>query len=223
MLASLRNTTAILFRHSWTTVLLALILPALYLLTFSGWVILLNFGYFFPAAIIHYKGKRMTGHIASILSMMLMVLFTLPLLTDAGNIFSGTTANYEDEDRIESIIGIDIPEFTVESSELTHSQSFDAESTTHATLKFKTLANKQFFDYLDSICKLEAPDTLAPNSKIFVAGLESYYNPWSKEKNEYQFSMIGDPLNKTLHKEDAFFMLTIKKYSPYAELSYGNF
>ena len=129
----------------------------------------------------------------------------------------------EDEDRIESIIGMDIPEFTVESSELTHFQSFDAESTTHATLKFKSLPNKQFFDDLDSICKLEAPDTLAPNSKIFVAGLESYYNPWSKEKNEYQFSMIGDPLNKTLHKEDAFFMLTIKKNSPYSELSYGNF
>ena len=223
MFSSLRNITTFLFGKSWITVLLALILPALYLLTFSGWVILLNFGYFFPAAIIHYKGKRMAGHIASILSMMLMALFTLPLLADSANIFNGTTSNFEDEDRIELIIGIDIPPFTVESSKLTHSSSFDSESTTHATLKFETLPNKQLFDYLDSICKLKAPDTLAPNSKIFVAGLESYYNPWSKDKNEYQFSIIGDPLRRTLHTEDAFFMLTIKKNSRIAELIYGNF
>ena len=152
-----------------------------------------------------------------------MELFSLSLFWKYSDSFNGISSNYEDEDRIEQIIGIDIPPFTVESSELTHSSSFDSESTTHATLKFETLPNKQLFDYLDSICKLESSDTLEANSEIFVPGLESYYNPWSKDKNEYQFSMIGDPLIKKLHKEDAFFSFTIKKNSRIAELTYGNF
>lgn len=221
---SIINTTINwLFRKSWITVLLALLLLSLFLYTFSGWAILLSFAYLLPAAVKHFKGKRWTGFIVSILTMILMELFSLSLFSEYSDIFNGISSNYEDEDRIEQIIGIDIPSFSVESSELTHSSSFDSESTTHATLKFETLPNKQLFDYLDSICKLESSDTLEVNSEIFVPGLESYYNPWSKNKNEYRFSMIGDPLNKTLHKEDAFFMLTIKKNSRIAELTYGNF
>lgn len=118
---------------------------------------------------------------------------------------------------------MELPEFTVERSQITHLQTFDSESTTNIVLKFKTLPNKQFFNTLDSICKLEVPDTVEENSKIFSAGLESYYNVWSKDSNQYKFSMIGDPFKRTLLKEDAFFMLTIKKNSPYAQLKYGNY
>ncbi len=131
--------------------------------------------------------------------------------------------NYETEEKIEEVIGVDLPEFTIESSELTHSQAFDAESTTNVVLKFKILPDKQFFHTLDSICALKVPDTIQNNNKLFVAGLESYYNPWSKESTEYQFAIIGDPLKRKLHKEDAFFMLSIKKNSAYAEIRYGNF
>lgn len=131
--------------------------------------------------------------------------------------------NYENEERIEEIIGVDLPEFTVESSEITHVQAFDAEATTNVVLKFKILPDKQFFLKLDSICALEVPDPIGKNNTIFVAGLESYYNPWSKDSNEYQFDIIGDPLKRKLHKEDAFFMLSIKKNSAYAKIRYGNF
>jgi hypothetical protein len=131
--------------------------------------------------------------------------------------------NYETEEKIEEVIGVDLPEFTVESSQITHAQAFDAEFTTNVVLKFKILPDKQFFLKLDSICALKIPDTIEENNKTFVAGLESYYNPWSKDSNQYRFEMIGDHLKRRLHKEDAFFMLSIKKNSAYAEIRYGNF
>lgn len=152
-----------------------------------------------------------------------VLLFFTFIYLDSCSSITGINNNYEDEEKIEEIIGMELPQFTIENSQTTHLQAFDAESSNNVVLKFKTLPDKQFFNTLDSICKLEVPDTVEENSKIFAAGLESYYNVWSKDSNQYKFSIIGDHLKRTLHKEDAFFMLTIKENSLYAELKYGNF
>ena len=228
MLASLRNTTAILFRHSWITVLLALILPALYLLTFSGWVILLNFGYFFPAAIIHYKGKRWIGFIASLLSLMVTVFLTFLMVIgmayfpEPSDVHDDFASRYENREEIESITGISIPEFTVDSSKITHISQFDFEFTSEAVIRFKTPIGNKTFQYLDSLCEQYTP----PSVDTIQDG-----NPqpeptniyWSKEKNAYHFSLFGYTESKKLHSEDAFFSLTIKNNSPIAELRYGNY
>lgn len=229
MRAFIQNTITFLFRKSWTTLLMALILGVLFYFTYSGWIIFLSVLYFITAAIFHLIGKRWIGLLASIVSLIfsafLLLIWGIELVLSEGPSGVGKhhSSYYENKENIESIIGISLPEFTIDNSEITHMSQFDFEVTSEAVLKFKTLPSDKTFQYLDSICKLEVPDSVDASSKIFVPGLESYYNPWSKEKNEYQFSIIGDPLKKYLHKEDAFFTLTLEKNSQYARVRYGNY
>lgn len=225
----IKNTFNYLFQSSWATVLLSLAFPFLFIETENGWILFFSLLYFFPAAIIHYKGKRWIGYISSLLSLMVTVLLTLLLgmsmayFPNPFDVHEDYAARYENREKIESITGISIPEFTVESSKITHIGQFDFEFTTDAVLKFKTLPSEKTFRYLDSICELEVLDSVDTSSKIFAPGIESYYPCWSKEKNKYQFSIVSDLLKVRLHKEDAFFTLTLEKNSPYAELRYGNY
>lgn len=229
MRAFIQNTYPLLFKRSLITLVIALILPILFIFTSSGWILLLSLVYFCAGVVIHFNAKRWNGLIISILSVMLMLVFTyfwglsLSLYKEPSIFLNMFASEYEKEEKIEAITGIDIPPFTIESSKLVHSQSFDSESTTHAVLKFKSLPNKQLFQYLDSVCDLEVPDSVDASSKIFAPGIESYYPCWSKKNNKYEFSIIGDLLKLRLHKEDAFFTLTLEKNSPYAKLRYGNF
>ena len=46
-----------LFKKSWITLLLGLAVPFLFTENYNGWILFVSLLYFFPAAIIHYKGK----------------------------------------------------------------------------------------------------------------------------------------------------------------------
>jgi hypothetical protein len=50
-----------LFKNSWVTLLLSFAVPFLFMETYNGWILFFSFIYFFPEAIIHYKGKRWVG------------------------------------------------------------------------------------------------------------------------------------------------------------------
>lgn len=228
MFSSLRNILTIPFRFSWITLLLGMAFPYLFTETFNGWILFVSLLYFFPAAIIHYKGKRWTGYIASLLSLMVTVFLTLVMFIgmayfpDPSDVHDDYASLYENRSKIESITGISIPEFTVDSSKITHMSQFDFEFTTEAVLKFKYPLSNKTFQYLDSLCELYTPASVDTTQEGSTQS-EPANIYWSKENNKYQFSIIGDPLKKNMHKEDAFFMLTIKKNSPYAELTYGNY
>ena len=56
---------------------------------------------------------------------------------------------YENKEKIESITGITIPDFTVDSSKISNISQF--EFTSEAVLRFKTLPNEKTFRYLDSL------------------------------------------------------------------------
>jgi hypothetical protein len=207
---------------------MALILATLFFYTYNGWIIFLGFVYFVPAAIIHLIGKRWTGLLASLLSLFFSVFLLLiwaisqAYFPEPYDVHNNYASLYENRERIESITGISIPEFTVDSSKITHISQFDFEFTTEADLTFKTLPDAKTFRYLDSLCELYTP----PSVDTTVTGPqqpEPVNIYWSKEKDTYHFSLYGNTEDKKLHSEDAFFSLTIKKNSRIAEMRYGNY
>ena len=217
-----------LFQRSWATVLMALILAALFFYTYNGWIIFLSFVYFVPAAITHLIGKRWTGLLASLLSLIFSVflLFIWAIsqayFPEPSDVHDDYASLYENRRRIESITGISIPEFTVDSSKITHISQFDFEFTTEAVLTFKTLPSDKTFRYLDSLCNLYTPTTIDTT----VTGSlqpEPVNTFWSKEEHAYHFSLLGNTEDKKLHSQDAFFTLTIKKNSRIAKMRYGNY
>jgi hypothetical protein len=217
-----------LFQRSWTTILIALILAALFFYTYNGWIIFLSFVYFIPAAIIHIIGKRWVGLLASLLSLIFSVFLLFiwgisqAYFPEPSDVHDDYASVYENRERIESITGISIPEFTVESSKITHISQFDFEFTTEAVLKFKSLPSDKTFRYLDSLCKLYTP----PAIDTTVSGSpqpEPVNTFWSKEEDAYYFSLLGNTEDKKLHSQDAFFSLTITKNSRIAKMRYGNY
>lgn len=118
------------------------------------------------------------------------------------------------------VLGISIPEFTVDSTNIPHLSQIDFEFTSEAILRFKTLPSDYTFRYLDSLCALHTPATVDTP----VTGSPQPVNTfWSKENNAYHFSINGNTEDKKLHSEDAFFSFTIKKNSRIVELRYGNY
>ena len=228
MKSFINTTFTYLFQRSWATVLIALLLAALFFYMYNGWIIFLSFVYFIPAAIIHIIGKRWIGLLASILSLIFSVflLFVWAIaqayFPEPSDVHDDYASLYENRAKIESITGSSIPEFTVDSSKITHISQFDFEFTTEAVLTFKTLPSDKTFRYLDSLCKLYTPTTIDTT----VTGSlqpEPVNTFWSKGKDAYYFSMIGNTQDKKLHSEDAFFSLTITKNSRIAEMRYGNY
>ena len=228
MFSTLRNILAFPFRHSWITLLLGLAFPYLFTETFNGWILFVSLLYFFPAAIIHYKGKRWIGFIASLLSLMVTVFLTFLMVIgmayfpEPSDVHDDYASRYENREEIESITGINIPEFSVDSSKITHMSQFDFEFTSEAVLRFKTPIGNKTFHYLDSLCEQYTPPSVDTTftSSTQPAPVNTF---WSKEKDTYHFSLVGNTQDKKLHSEDAFFSLTIKKNSPIAKLRYGNF
>ena len=217
-----------LFKKSWITLLLGLTIPFVFIKTSNGWILFFSLLYYFPAAIIHYKGKRWVGYIASLLSLMVTVLLTFVLsfamtyFPDPWDVHDYYASLYENREKIESITGISVPEFTVDSSKLTHFSQFDFEFTSKAVLRFKTLPDEKTFRYLDSLCGLYT----APTIDTTEAGSpqpEPINTSWSKEKFGYHFSMYGSTQDKKLHSEEAFFSLTINRNSRIAEVRYGSY
>lgn len=228
MLSYFRYIKQIFFGKSWITLLLALALPALFIKTLNGWFLFLGFLYFMTAAIIHYKGKRRIGFFSSLLSLMVTVLLSfvmfigMALFPEPSDVHEDYASIYENREKIESITGIIIPEFKVQSSKITHMGQFDFEFTSEAVLKFKSPINKKTFQYLDSLCKLYTPPSVdtTQDGSLQPEPINTF---WSKEKDTYHFSLFGNTELKKLHHENAFFSLTIKKNTPYAELRYGNY
>ena len=217
-----------LFKNSWITLLLGLAVPFLFTETYNGWILFVSLLYFFPAAIIHYKGKRWTGYIVSLLSLMVTLLLSFAMFAgmayfpDPSDVHDDYASLYENREKIESITGISIPEFTVDSSKLTHFSQFDFEFTSEAVLRFKTLPDEKTFRYLDSLCGLYT----APTIDTTVTGSpqpEPVNTLWSKEKFGYHFSLVGSTQDKKLHSEEAFFSLTINRNSRIAEVRYGSY
>jgi len=218
----------LLFKNSWITLLLGFAVPFLFTQTYNGWILFFSFIYFFPEAIIHYKGKRWVGYIASLLSLMVTLALTLVMgigmayFPEPSDVHDDYAAVYENKERIESITGISIPDFTVDSSKLTNMRQFDFEFTSEATLRFKSLPDEKTFRYLDSLCGLYTEPTVDTT----VTGPpqpEPVNIYWSKEKDAYHFSMYGNTEDKKLHSEDAFFSMTINRNSRIAKLRYGNY
>ena len=228
MKSFINTTFNYLFQRSWATVLIALLLAALFFYMYNGWIIFLSFVYFIPAAIIHIIGKRWIGLLASILSLIFSVflLFVWAIaqayFPEPSDVHDDYASLYEKREKIESITGISIPEFTVDSSKITHISQFDFEFTTEAVLTFKTLPSDKTFRYLDSLCKIYTPTSIDTTVTGFLQP-EPVNTFWSKEKDAYHFSIIGNTQDKKLHSEDAFFSLTIKKHSRIAEMRYGNY
>jgi hypothetical protein len=217
-----------LFRKSWITLLLGLTIPFVFIKTSNGWILFFSLLYYFPAAIIHYKGKRWFGYIASILSLMVTVLLTFVLgfamayFPDPSDVHDDYASVYENRERIESITGISIPDFTVDSSKITYMSQFDFEFTSEAVLRFKTLPDEKTFRYLDSLCELYTEPTV--DTTVTGPPEPDPINTfWSKEKDAYHFSLYGNTEDKKLHSEDAFFSMTITRNSRIAKLRYGNY
>jgi hypothetical protein len=196
--------------------------------TYNGWILFFSFIYFFPEAIIHYKGKRWVGYIASLLSLMVTVLLTFVLsfamtyFPDPSDVHDDYASVYENREKIESITGISIPDFTVDSSKITNMSQFDFEFTSEAALRFKTLPDEKTFLYLDSLCELYTEPTV--DTTVTGPPQPDPINTfWSKEKDAYHFSLYGNTADKKLHSEDAFFSLTINRNSRVAKLRYGNY
>jgi hypothetical protein len=182
-----------LFRKSWITLLLGLTIPFVFIKTSNGWILFFSLLYYFPAAIIHYNGKRWVGYIASILSLMVTVLLTFVLsfamtyFPDPSDVHDDYASVYENRERIESITGIIIPDFTVDSSTITNMRQFDFEFSAEAALRFKTLPDEKTFRYLDSLCELYTEPTV--DTTVTGPPQPDPINTfWSKEKDAYHFS-----------------------------------
>ena len=104
--------------------------------------------------------------------------------------------------------------------------NFDFEFETHAVLRFKDIPSEKTFQFLDSICKLNTPNTIDTTVDYEnpepIKPVSKYLN-WFYEKGEYFFSMVGNDGSKTLHSTDAYFRFSIHRNSRLAYLTYGNY
>jgi hypothetical protein len=128
-------------------------------------------------------------------------------------------SSYEDLGDIEDIIGLELPEFEIISSKVDESKGREYEFTKTCEIEFEEQIEPDFFLLLDSLCNLNTPDKLNPNSKTFYQGVEGKFHCWNKDSNTYIFNkdyMFTD-------EKDQFFKLKITKGSKKAELSYGTF
>jgi hypothetical protein len=90
-----------LFKNSWITLLLGMTITFVFIKTSNGWILFFSPLYYFPAAIIHYKGKRWIGYIASLLSLMVTVMltfvlgFTMAYFSDPSDVHEDYASLYE--------------------------------------------------------------------------------------------------------------------------------
>jgi hypothetical protein len=153
----------------------------------------------------------------SLLSLFAMTLESInPSPKRVQNHYAST---YEDEDEIEDITGVDIPDFEIITTNVEDSKSRKYEFTKTCEIEFEETLKPEFFHILDSLCNLNTPDKIDPDSKTFFQGVEGVFHCWLKDSNTYMFNkdyMFTDEKNH-------FFELKITKGSKKAELSYGTF
>jgi len=129
------------------------------------------------------------------------------------------SSKYEDQDEIEAIIGVELPDFDIIKSKLDESKGFNYEFTKTCEIEFEEQIEPDFFLLLDSLCNLNTPDKIDPDSKTFYRGVEGVFHCWLKDSNTYIFNkdyMFTESKNH-------FFKLKLNKGSKKAELSYGTF
>ncbi len=113
--------------------------------------------------------------------------FAMTYFPDPSDVHDDYASVYENRERIESITGIIIPDFTVDSSTITNMRQFDFEFSAEAALRFKTLPDEKTFRYLDSLCELYTEPTV--DTTVTGPPQPDPINTfWSKEKDAYHFS-----------------------------------
>ena len=130
---------------------------------------------------------------------------------------------YEDKGKIENLLGVQMPNFTVKESKLVYLREFDFEFEVNAILEFKNLRNDDFFFLLDSLSTLEKPSEIDDRSQFFYSSVESISRCWNKYEDEYRYERDTDFGEHFLHSKDSYFRIIIKKDSKIAELDYGNY
>lgn len=130
---------------------------------------------------------------------------------------------YENRAEIQRIIGVEIPDFSVLESDLTHLTDFDFEFEVQATVEFTELPNSKIFDILDSIIKLPVPDRIDPSSSFYFYRGNDIYPCWSKDGSRYFYKRSGDTGDQFLHSMDAYFKFEMYKGSETAKMVYGNY
>lgn len=132
---------------------------------------------------------------------------------------------YENKAAVERIIGVEIPDFKIINTNLTHYQISDFEFETNAEIEFDEPLSEEFFHQLDSITQLPQPDpeSIDKKSNYFYNSLESIGRSWSKEGDTYQYKRVTDFGEYYLHSTDSYFYFTVDKGSRSARLKYGNY
>lgn len=125
--------------------------------------------------------------------------------------FLDKEASYTDSDMIEDMTGVKIPEFRVIDSRMKEVSSFDFEQTGGADIEFLNVSDEAFFRILDSKIK---------NGGKNKEGIEG---KWSRNGNQYTYSLMPMGGKSDFVREDGYFFLYIDKNSRKASMTYGNY
>jgi len=217
---------AFIFNPWWRCLILILTLLGLALYFDDEYILFLVF-ILSIISMFYHMGK----HKISVIAINTIIMFAIVILSFLGlcikAIFPSQhrikyqySSKYEDQDEIEAIIGVELPDFDIIKSKLDESKGFNYEFTKTCDIEFEEQPDLKFYQILDSFCTLPIPDKIENKStSLFYQGVEGVFHCWLKDSNTYIFNkdyMFTESKNH-------FFKLKLNKGSKKAELSYGTF
>jgi hypothetical protein len=217
---------AFIFNPWWRCLILILTLLGLALYFDDEYILFLVF-ILSIISMFYHMGK----HKISIIAINTIIMFAIVILSFLGLCIKAMfpshhrikykySSKYEDQDEIEAIVGVELPNFDIIKSKLDESKGFNYEFTKTCNIEFEEQPDLKFYQILDSFCTLPIPDKIENKStSFFYHGVESDLSCWNKDSNTYTFNKDFMFTNE----KDHFFKLKITKGSKKAELSYGTF
>lgn len=182
-----------------------------------------------PVAVMYQFAKKgwKIGCLTGIAMLSIIALaafwFFLQLFPSPDRIHRKFSKRYENRIEMQRILGVEVPKFSIVSSEIQHLNGFDSEIKVKCILEFKSLPDDKFYKKLDRICSLPIPKAPNKNSSLFYYGLENIDRCWSKDGNRYVYDRNTDFGDKFLHSQDAYFNFEMERGSKTAVLTYGNY
>ena len=194
-------------------------------------LLLIIFGLLLVAFSVVYqfiKKRWKTGCLTGMIMLLLIILsgfwFLLQIFPSKEKTLSKYSERYENKSEIESIIGVEIPNFEIVDSKIKHMSSHgDFEFEVETSIEFDELPSSKLFKTLDSIITIPVPKELTDQSSYFYYGIESISSCWSKDGNKYKYDRNTDFGEAFLHSKDAYYIFELTKGIKTAKIIYGNY
>ena len=168
-----------------------------------------------------WKTGCLTGMIMLLLIILSVFWFLLQMSPSHEKTISKFSERYENKSEIESIMGVEIPDFVIVESKIKHSRSHFFEIETR--ILFHEFPSSKLFKTLDSIITIPVPKELTDQSSYFYYGLESISSCWSKDGNKYRYNRDTDFVDAFFYCKDAHYEFELTKGVKTAKIIYGNY